>query len=189
MDQKIDQQNQGQPNQMPRLSKRVILSGLIVLILIIAGAALLNARYNKQRTTNTEPDGQVVDRITDRIPPQYVSDGQVVEGFPEAFLAGSTSIQKSYKKDYSSETKLFTTEFTLNKTEKEAFDFYTKYLTDNNYDIQSSTLAGSGSSGPATSSLYGTAENGDQVSILIAKSASVNSNDVTVIIAFNPKAK
>ena len=183
----MDQQN---PNPAPRFSKRVVISALAILLLIIAGAALLNVRYNDQKNRNQAGDGQnnQPQREVDKFPPVPAPQGQIVEGFPDPLLAGSKEIVSSSSRDYGNGVKLLNGEFTLDKTERQAFDYYIQYLTDNNYQITNDEF-GTKFGTSTISSIYGVGSGGEQVNIVITNKGDANAKPVTVSISVSPAVK
>jgi hypothetical protein len=170
-----------------RITKRMIISGLIILVLIIAGAAILNIRYNEQKAAKNDQKGDQNNQnpVVDKTQPQYAPEGKLVSGFPEALLAGSESVEGSYKREYDSQNRLLAADFGLNRTEKEAYDFYTKFLTDNNYNITNKSFAQKFDTG-TISNLYGRKDNGEQLNIVIVQRNKTDVKLVEVSILYTP---
>lgn len=166
-------------------ASKLFLVGVIALLLLI-GATIGWQNYRKKVSqTNKNTSFEPGKPYTDPNPQNYAAKGKVTTGFPNELLEGSTDITSSYSRA-SGSSSLLSAQFNLNKTEKEAYDLYTKYLNDHKYTITSQGYAQKAGAG-TISNLYGKAANGDQLNIIIMQSkADVGAKPVAVSIVYNP---
>lgn len=99
-----------------------------LLILILTAAAIFVYKSSKSVSIEEQPVlGQ----------PNFLDPNQIPEGFPVSFpIEAGAEILQSYNSETENQTQA-TRKFVSKKTLKENFDFYKKYITDNDWTIVS----------------------------------------------------
>jgi len=173
-----------QPSSSPNKTNRFILITFVIAVLVVVAIAIFIIRKKDSKPVVQAPQQEPV-KYVEQNPPAYAPKGQLVSGFPTELLAGSKDIINSYDRSFSADNKVLAADFKLDKTEKEAYDFYTKYLVDNQYVISGKKFAIKVGNG-TYATMYGKDLKGNQLNIIIRQPGIITAKPVIVSLVYTP---